>query len=352
MPALLFPQKIDRFRLIQFLFRRIREQQPGRRQQVLGVKAGVSQASVSRLENLVIDDNVKNIQRDKLLSIICHGLNLPQDDVEALLWLYDGVSLGAFEVDRYLKNYIPNAAVGTFRSDELRQAVLSLLDRAVEHGGPHKASVEMRFKADATARLAEVKELLEYEERPGQRLFITTIPTSLVHPASAFDTGEIVPPVIKAAGCESTFQPLHKRRQELFLRNIERFGERSIHSKRALEHYVKDRDAHFTTLDQRRLQIKNWIQLLTANEHYEIGLEDEVPQLELCVKTTPVALIRGVSEDRNQKNPFWGVHHIFWRDEISVFSFILSFEQRWINIQTDHRDKKWVVKWLENLLPS
>jgi len=94
----------------------------------------------------------------------------------------------------------------------------------LNQGKGNRASVEMRFNADAEARLAEVREFLEYEQRPGQRLFVTTIPTSLVHLDDAFETGDLVPPVIGRAGAEGLFQPLHKQRQQAFLRNVKQYG--------------------------------------------------------------------------------------------------------------------------------
>jgi hypothetical protein len=346
----MYPHEIDRLRILQFIFKRLREHVS---QDELAVRSGINQSAISNLQHLVKDGKVRRSTRKNLLSALGHGLKLPREEVDALLWLFDGTPLSPGEINRVIRSYAPLASESPTQGQldgAFKATVLRLLQKTVRSENS-KAEVRMRFNSGATARLGELREFLEYESQPGQRLFASTIPTSLVHSETCLQSQEMTPQSIRDAGEEAEFQSLYKQRQQAFLSNLKSYGERSIHSRSTLQRYATEPAGHFTPMPLRHRQIQNWIKLLDHHPNYEIGLTDEVPLLELGVKTTPVALIRGVRQDRSRNNPIWGVHHIFWTDEDSVFSFILSFEHAWESLPSEARDKAKVISYLESLLP-
>jgi hypothetical protein len=105
-------------------------------------------------------------------------------------------------------------------------------------------------------------------------------------------------------------------------------------------------------MPQRRAHIENWITLMEKYPFYEVGLTEEEPLLELGIKTTPISLIRGSASDRGQRHSPWGVHHIIFRDEHSVFSFIHNFLTAWRRIPEEGRDKASVIGYLRRLVAA
>jgi transcriptional regulator with XRE-family HTH domain len=345
----MYPHEIDRLRVLQFIFKRLRKRHQVS-QQDLAARAGVAQSVVSNLQNLVVTDEIKRPSRKNAISVLGYGLRLPPRDISALLWLFDRNPITDGEINRIVRSYDPSATTTEYDNNDtqLRGTVLRLLRETVT--SEMKAKVKMRCNSDVTARLFELKEFLEYERRPGQRLFASTIPTSLVHPATSFQEAGLIPANIANAHEERRFLSLYRERQRVFLSNLKLYGERSIHPRSSLERYAKEFAGHSTPMPLRHQQIRNWIVLLREYPHFEVGLNDDAPLLELGVKTIPVALIRGLRQDRSRNNPIWGVHHIVWTDEDSVFSFILSFEHTWDGLSPDGRDKNKVILFLESLL--
>jgi len=196
------------------------------------------------------------------------------------------------------------------------------------------------------ARQEELEQFLRYENGPGQRLFASTIPSSLVSP----DPAALLSPNVRGNRAQQKLESIYHQRREVFLRHLPIYGERSIHPKSTLRHYATVPEGHHLDLPKRHEQIENWIRLLEEHKHYEVGLTEDEPMMELGVKTTPIATIRGLSRNRTEKRPSWGIHHIIWLDEDSVFSFVLTFEQTWQSIPEQDRDKPNVIEFLKSLL--
>ena len=198
----MYPHPIDRLRLLQFIFGRLREPIP---QAELSESTRLAQPTISGLQHMVRNGEIKLTRntRKNLLGVACHGLRLPRQEVDALAWLLDGNSLDRAELAIFTK--IDLDPVICRDTALLQRTVLNLLAKSVRTSNPN-AKVKMRFDSNATARLSELKEFLEYELQPGQRLFASTIPSSLVHPPSAFESGELVSPIVRGSGEEQAFE--------------------------------------------------------------------------------------------------------------------------------------------------
>ena len=290
--------------------------------------------------------------RNHLLALASYGLNLPLPELDALAWLLDGERITTEETKRFVGR---DSSAAIHQDDgQLWDIIVEMLGRALKRrgGANTAANVRIEFSTDASARLEELQTFLEYERQPGQRLFASSLPSSLVNPDRAFEKDDLVPPYVRNTDLSRMFLSLFKERRETFLVNLHTYGERSIHSKLTLERYLTTAQGNFLSIPQRRAHIENWIALLEQHQFYEVGLTDDEPLLELGIKTTPIALIRGSSSDRGQRHSPWGVHHILFRDEHSVFSFIHSFATAWRRISEEGRDKASVVRYLRRLLES
>jgi transcriptional regulator with XRE-family HTH domain len=343
----MYPHEIDRDLLLASLFRNLRIE-ANLKQGALAKRAGLKQPTVSGVEN---PSPGHRTSRETLAKLIARGLQLPYDQVNALMWLYDGEPLSADESSWYLKGTTAaNYEASYFKlRTEILACVRRILDRKKQ---PYAATVRIFFNADEEARLKEQETLLELEEGPGIRLLVTKFPSSLTHPSTAFDTGELTHQNVTSKDGRGEYQRIHKRRGEVFLHNVHVYGERSIHSKTDLESYLQDENAHRFSLPQRRRQVENWIELLRHHPLYEVGLAHTTPLLELGVKnSTPVAVMRGAPRDREHtRASIHGLHHVFWHDEFSVLHFLLDFERLWDDIAPEDRDKERVIHWLRELL--
>jgi hypothetical protein len=66
--------------------------------------------------------------------VLTWGLELPQDKIDAVLWLYDGKFLDAEEARHYVKGYLPEAQPRNYPDSEydtLRRFVLKQLREAL-----------------------------------------------------------------------------------------------------------------------------------------------------------------------------------------------------------------------------
>jgi hypothetical protein len=350
----MYPHPIDRWRLLQFIFGRLQE--AATTQKKLAAKTGISQPIIAALRHLVHENGelapLKRSTRRQLLTA-CHALGLSHAELDAAAWLLDGQSMTAGEANLYVGRETQPLEYGDV-DRPLRETVLYLLARAVT-GENQTPEVRMHLEAknvNSTAREAELKMFLEYERQPGQRLFASSIPSSLAHTDETFDTGSLLPPYIRGAPNEAALLSLYRQRREAFLHNLSVYGERSIHSKSSLKRYVGVDEGHHVPTIRRRGQIENCIRLLEENPHYQIGLTDDESLLELGVKLTPAAVIRGFSPNRSSNSsPLWGIHHIVWTDAESVFSFVLSFEHAWLKISEENREKAAVIRFLRSIIP-
>jgi transcriptional regulator with XRE-family HTH domain len=367
----MYPHPVDRYRLIQRLATSARvTYRPGRRgmeqsgisQEALARRANVSQATVSNIENLekTIHSSSRRVRREDLLKVLTWGLEMPAEDLDALLWLFDGEPLREDEIRRYVRGYQPQAARTRAVEAHLRQRVLDLLraaiNRTFEPESSQTATVRV-FSGDERGRVAVDRALHALEHLPGQRLLATALPTgvALLELCQASDrrgSDDLLPPDLPLESRQRA-----QERVDNFLTNMDLYGERSIHSMPSLEHYLAAGAPHRLSLEDRRGHIRRWCDLLRSHEHYEVALADATPDLEAVIKSTKQAMLRAAHHDsyvreRDWQRGGWGPRYVLWLDEFSVTSFLLDFEAHWQQVPLEYRSKDSVLNWLEERLQA
>jgi transcriptional regulator with XRE-family HTH domain len=366
---LMYPHPVDRFRLIQRLVASARAayrpsrpsiDQCGISQEALARRAMVSQATVSNIENLekTIDAPNRRVRREDLLRVLTWGLEMAPEDIDALLWLFDGDPLRDDEIRRYVRGYQPRASRQRYTVDQLRQRVLDLVRSAIDRAlGPERswnATVRV-FTGDDRGRVAANQALRELDQLPGHRLLATALPPSIrLLQFLNLHGYEDPKPILDTGIMESSTYSISDR-LNTFLYGVQRYGERGIHSRRSLEEYLSPNTPHRLSLEQRRAHIRSWCDVLRKHRHYQVALADETPDLEPVIKSTKKAMLRASRRDlttRSQSMPqsCWGPQYILWLDEISVISLLLDFETRWNRIPVEYRTKDSVLAWLEERL--
>jgi hypothetical protein len=355
----MYPHAVDRLRIFQFLIRYARTHGTtiggGTKvlQKSLAKRAGVSQSTASRLENLVAENGTIQplAARETVIGLLTHGMQLPQGRIDALLWLWDGEPLDENELRRYLGGYHQGARTRTYTADDLRGSILNMLDEAlVSSINPYDARVTIRFSMDEKARLAEQKEMLQWELQPGFRISATRFPSSLSCPQEPFAARELTPHSITTEEGKKAFQAIYQQRQAAFIRNLNEYGERCMHSRHDLRRYLTEDDAHDSSLAFRRRHFEHWIELLDKYPRYEFAFLDSQPQMELGIKSNIVAIVRGTPRTGRSGVTLWGIRHIFWHDILSILVLLLNFERQWLKIPQSDRTKSQVVEALRRLL--
>jgi transcriptional regulator with XRE-family HTH domain len=355
----MFPAAIDRDRLLEKVLRMARRHRHRLGQAVLARRAGVSQATISNLETIATarQDGRRWVRRDIFLRVLLRGLALDQECIDTLLWLYDGTPLTADEIARCVHLYLPQAHRKHYTAAEFRQQVLALLIEthqaltAPEARPP--ASVDVVFVTDEVSRIRALQTILHMESLPGQRLVVQKYPSFLGYPHATYHSETFMPPAITSTAGRQAIRALHAQRCETFLHHLELYGERSIHHRTSLERYAHQHILHYLSLRQRRQHLRHWITLLESYKHYEVGLANTLPTLELRLKSTVQAMLRGTpSYDRSARGVSRGPQYLHWFDEGSVLTFYLDFEQHWDTIPLEYRTKSSVIAWLQRLLDS
>ncbi|RMF84969.1 MAG: hypothetical protein D6736_18260 [Nitrospinota bacterium] len=360
---LMYPAEVDRYRLIQKLVRQARATyhvaetgQRGIDQTALAIAARVSQATISNLENLekAVTSRRRRVSREELIRVLTWGLELEQAWIDAILWLYDGEPLNEDEIRRYVRGYLPEAAPAKYTTTELRRLVLCLLQEALsahdQSPRVQPVTVKLIFSGDERAILEADEALLQMERLPGQSLLVSEYPSHLTHPPEAHKSGELVGSRFITDALRQQWLSVNWKRVETFYHNLELYGQRSIHCKASVQRYLQRDFSHRLTLEQRRRQIAHWITLLESYDHYQVGLAETTPALELKLKGTVQAMMRSACRYEDDRWPHWGPRYVLWVDETSVFRFFLNFENAWDAIPPQDRDKEEVIRWLRTLL--
>lgn len=235
---LMFPHKIDRYRIIRKLATLERLScvndagQKGIDQVALAMKSGVSQATISNLENLEksIDYPKRVVSRHDLLKVLTQGMKLEQKKIDAFLWLYDGMTLSKEDISGgYGKIYQPDASPGRYTYDALRGYVLELLTKALntlESENTPESSAKGIFTTDKNTLLHSIEAIHEVEKIPGHSVLVSKHPPLLTRPASSLNASRS----ISKAVWEKVYA-MHAERRKTFLRSIEYYGHKSIHQK-------------------------------------------------------------------------------------------------------------------------
>jgi hypothetical protein len=376
---MLFPHEFDRYRVMGFLLRQAREsirlRSDGQKkpkkltQSILADRirensriGGVSQPSISNLEGLEsldrsFQEGTKPGTRESLIEIATLGLQLPQADVDCLLWLFDLKTLDEDEVG-YCQRYDPNAEAKDYLPGELRAHVLRLLDRwLVKRNAKPTRTVKARMimEWDERAQLEFREELLKMERKPGQRMIFGKYPSVLNYPHSFGSEPSSAEDIHFSAAGRQRAIALMDKRQRVFLNNLAVYGERCIHSKDHISKYLSKDFDHRLKWPQRKEQIENLISLLGNNDYYEVALAEVAPNSEVAIKSTEAACLRSTERDTyhaDSKAPICGPLYVYWYDITTVFLFYQQFERAWDSIPEELRDKDFVISFLQRALDS
>jgi DNA-directed RNA polymerase subunit F len=378
---MLFPHEFDRHRVMSFLLRQARESKEivkssGKRKKLTQSElaksvsrrskvGGVSQPTVSNLEGF--DSLDRSFQkgnrpgtRETLIEIATLGLSLPQGDVDALLWLFEGERfrpLDEAEV-RYCHHYDPQASPGTYSDTGLRLHVLELIDGWLIKRGVRSArevQAQMITDWDETGQLEFREGLWRVEQGPGQRMMFGKYPSILTYPNSLRGADTAGHDLSLSDEGREAAASITDARRERFLTNLDNYGERCIHSTESLKRYLSSGFEHRLEWEQRREQVENLISLLNRHEHYEMALADVEPETEVEIKSTVSACQRATENDTyywRDKPIICGPLYVYWYDVTTVFSFYRHFERAWDSIAERGRDKDSVIKFLRDALDS
>lgn len=352
---LMYPHAYDRYRALQIILRRMRDEfrLPGQEdagvgQKLIAMRARVGQPTVSNLENLQesLHSPKRHVGREELLKVLAWGFELEQIRVEALMWLYDGRTLSPGEVRAYLRGYIPDAVPTQYTRAELKAIVIDELERYV--GGSASDTVrhlaEVRLLAnDKERREGIIKASLVQECLPGQRMLLRES-ISLMALRGRRGVDENVPPELETPDVMIAA----RRSRACYEQSLSVYGERSIHSLPALKTYLDPATDHSLPIEARRRHVAHVIDLMKREPLYEVGFSDTSPELGILCKSFSSATI--LSAMRNWWDwPYtdWGPAAIQFWDTRSVMWFVLLFERHWDALPAERRDRRYVIPWLE-----
>jgi hypothetical protein len=374
-----FPHEFDRYRVMGFLLRQAREavREPSTSssksgkltQQALADAVsknsrlgGISQPSISNLEGLesldrLFQEGAKPGSRETLIEIVTLGLRLPQLDIDSLLWLFDHRPMNEDEIE-YCRKYDDSSSVKTYLNGELRGHVLNLLDRwLVKRNAklvrPVKARMVMEW--DDSARLELREDLLKMEKKPGHRMVFGKYPSILTCPDSSIASTSSTGDASLSEESRRKLQDVMNKRRQAFISNVELFGERCIHAKHLVSHYLSREFRHRLNWEQRREQIENLISLLKRYDLFNVALADTSPNNEVVIKSTEAACLRSADRDTDlpgEKSMLCGPAYVFWYDVTTVFLFYKQFERAWDSIPEKLRDKSFVIQFFKDALDA
>ncbi len=197
--------------------------------------------------------------------------------------------------------------------------------------------------------------LLAMEDQPGQRMLVSKYPSFLTYPNSLRRKARRGSDTALSQEAQEKVAEINDKRREVFIKNLRSYGERCIHSLRSLNRYLSEDFEHRLDLSQRKKQIENLIALLKEYDNFEVALANVEPEIELEMKSTVAACLRGTEKDTyydREKPILCGPLYIYWYDEITLFSTYRNFERVWDEIPAKQREKQFVIKLIQETLDS
>lgn len=373
----MFPHPLDRYRLIQRIARLGRATYARRRdsdehdlQAVVARRAGVSPTIIANVENLErsVDDPARKPSRERFLKVLTWGLELPPDEIEALLWLFGEAPLTERDRKHYL-GYLTDAERRGPRDltpQRLRQVVLrqvrAVIDHAMPESGSHTAAMTV-YMATAEGRLASERQLLELERCPGQRLRSAQLPSIVnfpreVHRDRAFVDRLLAHDTIRMTDAQQQVgREIFRERMIAFEESLATYGGRTIIEKPSLVWYVTARDEgkarKWRRPPERRWEHVDGLIQLLDHPHFQIGLveAEAASELEISLKTTERVMLRSADHrELWEVNPQWGPRLFASDDEATVLQFYYDFECAWDRLEMIDRDKATVRRKLSALV--
>jgi hypothetical protein len=219
------------------------------------------------------------------------------------------------------------------------------------------ANVSILFEANEEEYYRTNEEIVKINSMVGQRLLLTALPSLSTFPPHLITQGASLGSFVITDAARKRHIQMSLNSQKAFLDHLRWFGERSIHHKESIEDYFTNEDLYNIPLTYRREQLQYWITLLEDYEHYEVGLIDVIPNLEISMKGIGIAMMRGDYTNPSNKlnlksnSQILWPRYIHWSDEFTTLSFYLAFELFWDVIPDPWRKKEDVIKFLQKLLP-
>lgn len=377
MQMLQFPHRFDRYRLISLIFRYLSTRIPNFNQEAFGAQIGIKQSSISRLmsssEMKKKAKQRRKLNRGRLLILSRKGFNLSHKDASVILWLAEGNDFVPWRESEFRSFAMnpPNPQddeelngirfVNSFRNEPQRAhaAAVSLLAEVFVSPPPedgwHKIRTNILHGNSPQDILALHKKLKDMEYRGGQRMIVSQYPSILVSSdlsAASKSLREARDPV------KSRLLEMLEERKRAFDFNVERFGERAIHSLSSLKRFVHSSFKHPLDIAMRRQRIQGLMTYLEKYPRFHVGLVTESdagiePEIEIAIKSTREAVVRGTSRDlsNHPATIVCGPSYLHWENEWAVITFYLDFEGEWEKLtQAGCTDKSRVLTMLHEIL--
>ena len=373
----IFPHPLDRYRLIQRIARLARVTFKARRggreddlQAVIARRASVSPTIIANIENLerCIADPARKPSRERFLKVLSWGLELPRDEIEALLWLFGEGALTERDTKHYL-GYLTDAERGAtvdLTPAALRRIVLrqirAIIDHALPDSGSHTAAMQV-YMATASGRLAAERKLLELERHPGQRLRSAQLPSLINFPPEVHDDPAFVDRLLAhdtsamTAAQRRQGREIFRERMAAFEENLRVYGGRTIIEKPSLVWYLTARDEgkarKWRRPPDRRWEHVGGLLRLLDHPHFQVGLveAEAASELEISLKTTERVMLRSADHrELWEVNPEWGPRFFACDEPTTVLQFYHDFERAWDGISPVDRDKEAVREKLRTLI--
>ena len=361
-----FPHAYDPYRLIGLVLNTLREQLQ-LTQAEIGALCEVPQYQISRLLNLeTLEKKAKNphgLNRVHLLSLAVRGFRLNYQQASLLLWLSEAGRYRPWTTEECMKAGVkkPDAKntrqAAALRGDQTAtfESVLELLRQTfkldVLDGGWNVIATKILHGNSPDSRIALFEKLEEMEKGSGQRMLVSKYPSILLSP-DITNSSETLQRVQGPARSELINQLVS--RQTTFRIRLSTYGERAIHSIPSLERFVSGGFAHPVRIEERKRRVASIIRHLNKYyPKYQVGLSDTEPEVEIAIKSTKSAVVRGTSRElsNHPDTIVCGPSYLYWDDLLAVMTFYLDFEKEWLKLQRIGRtDKEVVIDELNKLI--
>lgn len=383
--------EIDRYYLLQQLVRTTREQTRGAHlQRDVATRAKLAQSTISNIESMA--SRPYTVRREHLLQLAVWGLNVPVSTADAWLALHDpaGQPLTAEEVRRFYRRRRPPPT-----ADDLRAAIIGLVAEVVENRQhveieAHRLGLDVpstsRWLTAANFLALEDSErgqltaaylMRSIERQPGQRMEIGRLPKVLTAPrqlVERFDGFLESPPSDPSLRRE--LRQVTLDRLDQFRERLPTFGARMLLSYRAVQHYVTSREQSARSLNQRRLHIRELIDLIERTP-LKVGLLATIPAPELLlnlrallirqVRNWPTWAVTDVLEPWGLPRPerrfrlsdlfqSWGPRYFYFTSSLVELRYFVEFERAWAALPPIARESASIVplltEWLDGMVDS
>jgi hypothetical protein len=361
------PHAYDRYRLIGLILNYRQAHLPKLSQREFQELTGVHQTQISRLESLEkLEEKAchkRPLNRAHLLAFSVRGLKMSYRDASLLLWLAEGGKFRPWTAQELRAAEIPKPDAETVSEMNLfrnrpRAAWYAIVDllgktfaRDLLDNRWGTVDTHVLHGNTPTSRRALYDVLERMEGRPGQRMLVSKYPSILVS-TDMTKSSELVQTVQEPERSE-LIRKLTERRSTFHM-NLEKYGERAIHSVSSLRRFVSEGFKHTVSADERKERVRSLMRHLDGYyPKLQVGLADVEPEVEIAIKSTEFAVVRGTARDlsNHPETIVCGPSYLFWDDDMAVVTFFLDFEKEWEKLERKGRtEKKAVIKILEDVL--